>query len=135
MRPELALTLVHRGLLERQAPVASGALPSSISGDPLAEGLHLCEQLGMHELGRRLLRPIPAEPQRRPGRSARVAGLSDRELEVLRLVAQGRTNREIAETLVLSEKTVARHLTNIFTKIGVGNRAGATAYALNHRLA
>ena len=56
-------------------------------------------------------------------------------LEVLGLVAQGRTNREIAAMLVLSEKTVARHLTNIFTKIGVENRAAATAFALHHGLA
>jgi len=89
----------------------------------------------MQELGRRMLSPAPAEAGRRPGRGARVAGLSERELEVLRLVAQGRTNREIAETLVLSEKTVARHLTNIFAKTGVENRAGAAAYALRHGLA
>jgi DNA-binding NarL/FixJ family response regulator len=56
-------------------------------------------------------------------------------VEVLRLVAQGWTNREIARALALSEKTVARHLTNIFTKLGVENRAGATAYALRHDLA
>jgi DNA-binding NarL/FixJ family response regulator len=64
-----------------------------------------------------------------------IAGLSDRELEVLRLVAQGRTNREIAEALVLSEKTVARHLTHIYTKTGVENRTGAAAFALRHNLA
>ncbi len=63
------------------------------------------------------------------------AGPSECELEVLRLVAQGRTNREIARALVLSEKTVARHLTTIFTKTGVENRAGAAAYALRHGLA
>jgi predicted ATPase/DNA-binding CsgD family transcriptional regulator len=139
MRPELALTLIQRGLLERQAPVASGALNASISSDPLAEGLRLAGELGMHELAGRLLRSIPSAPRRQPGRATANmlggAGLSDRELEVLRLVAQGRTNRDIAEVLVLSEKTVARHLTNIFTKIGVENRSGATAYALNHKLA
>ena len=135
MRPELALTLIQRGLLERKAPVPSGAFRASMPGDPPAEGLRLCAELGMHELGRRLLRPVPAEPRRHPGREARVAGLSDRELEVLGLVAQGRTNPEIAATLVLSEKTIARHLTNIFTKIGVENRAAATAFALHHGLA
>lgn len=135
MRPELALMLIQRGLLERHAPAAAGALPAALPGDPLAEGLRLCEELGMHELGRRLLRPAPAAPQRRAGRTARVDGLSDRELDVLRLVAQGRTNRQVAATLVLSEKTVARHLTNIFAKIGVENRSGATAYALHHGLA
>lgn len=56
--------------------------------------------------------------------------LSAREVEVVRLVAAGRTNREIAEALFLSEKTVARHVANIFTKLGVTNRAAATAYAV-----
>jgi len=60
---------------------------------------------------------------------AAAAGLTARQLQVVRLVAEGRTNREIAAALVLSEKTVARHLSNIFTKIGVPSRAAATAYA------
>jgi len=57
-----------------------------------------------------------------------------RELEVLRLVAAGRTNREIATALVISERTVERHLGNIFTKLGVPNRAAATAYAFDRGL-
>jgi len=61
-------------------------------------------------------------------------GLTARELEVLRLVATGRSNPQIAVELVLSEKTVARHLSNIFTKIDVGSRAAATAYAYEHHL-
>jgi DNA-binding CsgD family transcriptional regulator len=60
--------------------------------------------------------------------------LSDREVEVLRLVAQGRTNRQIGTRLRISEHTVARHLSNIFTKLGVGSRAAATAYAYEHHL-
>lgn len=56
-------------------------------------------------------------------------GLTEREAEVLRLVASGSSNRDIANALVLSEKTVARHLSNIFVKIGVSSRAAATAYA------
>ena len=56
-------------------------------------------------------------------------GLTARELEVLRLVATGASNRRIAETLFLSEKTVARHVANIFGKTGVSSRAAATAYA------
>lgn len=62
-------------------------------------------------------------------------GLSPREVEVLRLVATGSTNREIAAELVLSERTVERHVSNIFTKIAVTSRAGATAYAYEHHLA
>ena len=60
--------------------------------------------------------------------------LSSREREVLALVAQGHTNRAIAIRLFLSEKTVARHLSNIFAKLGVGSRAAATAYAYEHGL-
>ncbi|MGH3023310.1 MAG: LuxR C-terminal-related transcriptional regulator [Gaiellaceae bacterium] len=61
-------------------------------------------------------------------------GLSAREVEVLRLVATGRTNRAIAEELVISEKTVARHVSNIFTKLHVSSRSAATAYAHQHDL-
>jgi len=63
------------------------------------------------------------------------AGLTAREAEVLRLVAAGRTNRDIAVELVISEHTVARHLQNMFTKLGVSSRAGATAFAFEHGLA
>jgi pimeloyl-ACP methyl ester carboxylesterase/DNA-binding CsgD family transcriptional regulator len=60
--------------------------------------------------------------------------LSAREVEVLRLVAEGKTNREIAEELVISERTVMNHLSHIFIKTGAENRAGATAYAFRHGL-
>jgi DNA-binding CsgD family transcriptional regulator len=62
------------------------------------------------------------------------AGLTAREIEVLGLVAAGKTNRAIAGELVISEKTVARHVSNIFTKLGVPSRAAATAYAYEHKL-
>jgi DNA-binding CsgD family transcriptional regulator len=62
------------------------------------------------------------------------AGLSAREVQVLRLVAAGRTNRQVAAELVLSEHTVARHLQNAFGKIGVSSRAAAVAYAVEHGL-
>ncbi|HSK90884.1 MAG TPA: LuxR C-terminal-related transcriptional regulator [Euzebyales bacterium] len=62
-------------------------------------------------------------------------GLTERECEVLRLVAAGRTNRQIAEALVLSEHTVARHLSNIFTKLDVSSRTAAAAFAFEHDLA
>jgi DNA-binding NarL/FixJ family response regulator len=61
-------------------------------------------------------------------------GLTARELEVLRLVAAGKTNRTIATDLFLSEKTVARHVSNIFAKLRVSSRAAATAHAYEHDL-
>lgn len=61
-------------------------------------------------------------------------GLTAREAEVLRLVATGRSNPEIAAALFLSEKTVARHLSNIFTKLDVASRTAAAAYAFDHGL-
>jgi DNA-binding NarL/FixJ family response regulator len=61
-------------------------------------------------------------------------GLSPRELDVIRLVAAGRSNAAIAAELFLSEKTVARHLSNIFGKLGVGSRTAAAAYAYEHDL-
>jgi len=65
---------------------------------------------------------------------SRPAGLTEREVEVLRLVARGLSNNEIAAELFLSAKTVSRHLSNIFTKIGVTSRASATAFAFEHQL-
>src|SRR4051794_6303413 len=61
-------------------------------------------------------------------------GLSQRELEVLRLVAAGKSNRDIAASLVISEHTVARHVQNIFAKLGLVTRAAATAFAFEHDL-
>lgn len=61
-------------------------------------------------------------------------GLTERELEVLRLIATGNRNREIAQQLVVSEHTVARHVQNIFTKLGVSSRTAASAFAFEHHL-
>ena len=61
-------------------------------------------------------------------------GLTRPELEILRLLARGKTNRGIAQELVISEKTVASHVSHIFTKLGVTSRSAATAYAYDHDL-
>lgn len=74
-----------------------------------------------------------AELSRQPTSTA-PGGLTRREVDVLKLVATGVTNRDVAETLVISEKTVARHLSNIFGKLGISSRASATAYAYEHDL-
>lgn len=107
-----------------------------------------CEALGDHDTAelerdaaRAVFEHLGAAPQL--SRLARLGtsggrfpgGLTPREAEVLRLVAGGATNREIAATLVISEKTVARHLNNMFTKLGVSSRTAATAYAYEHGLA
>jgi DNA-binding CsgD family transcriptional regulator len=73
-----------------------------------------------------LARPTPGSPP---------APLTAREAEVVRLVARGRTNREIAAELFISDRTVARHLSNIFAKLGLSSRAAATAWAYEHGLA
>jgi DNA-binding NarL/FixJ family response regulator len=66
--------------------------------------------------------------------SDRPAGLTAREAEVLRLIAAGNSNRDVAGTLVLSQHTVARHVQNIYAKLGVSSRAAATAFAVEHQL-
>jgi DNA-binding CsgD family transcriptional regulator len=70
---------------------------------------------------------------RKPAPKA-AGGLTGREVQLLRLVAAGKTNRTIAAELVLSERTVDRHVSNIFAKLGVSSRAAATAYAYEHQL-
>jgi DNA-binding NarL/FixJ family response regulator len=78
--------------------------------------------------------PARVEVERLLG-AGRPDGLTARELEVLKLVAAGRTNPEIAAELFLSEKTVARHLSNIFAKTNVTSRTAAAAYAFQNQLA
>jgi DNA-binding CsgD family transcriptional regulator len=91
------------------------------------------------EAARRALEELGARPDlerlARLSGSARPGGLSRREVEVLALVAAGKTNRAIAAELVISEKTVARHVSNIFTKLELSSRAEATGYAYKHGLA
>jgi DNA-binding NarL/FixJ family response regulator len=90
-----------------------------------AAASRMFEQLGARPDLDRLKSAPAAENQAR---------LTRRELQVLRLVATGRTNRAIADELRLSEATVARHLSNIFNKLDVSSRAAATAYAFEHDL-
>ena len=80
-----------------------------------AQAAETYERLGAH-------RPAAEAPD----------GLTSRECEVLALVAEGRSNRDISETLFISDRTVARHMTNIFHKIGVSSRTQAARYAIDH---
>ena len=75
-----------------------------------------------------------ADSLTRRAASVDARGLTPRELQVLRLLAAGRTNKAIAAELVLSERTVDRHVSNIFTKLGVSSRTAATAYAYKQQL-
>jgi HD-GYP domain-containing protein (c-di-GMP phosphodiesterase class II) len=76
-----------------------------------------------------------AGPMDRPATQVYPAGLTTREVEVLRLVVRGLSNRQIASSLVLAPKTVGHHVENIYAKIDVSTRVGATLYAIEHGLA
>lgn len=105
-------------------------------------------ELGDHDTGEmeldaacRVFQQVGAKPDlarvaalRRKARPDTASRLTARELQVLRLLAAGKTNRAIAQDLGISEKTVARHVSNIFTKLGLATRAAAAAYAYQHHL-
>jgi DNA-binding NarL/FixJ family response regulator len=130
-----SLREAQRAWLELDAPYevartrALASAACAVLGDEEAAALErtaageLFEGLGAAR--DRALLGVPARPAH---------GLSRRELEVLRLVAGGKTNREIGSTLVISEHTVARHVQNIYAKLGVSSRAAATAFAFEHGL-
>jgi DNA-binding NarL/FixJ family response regulator len=141
--PEAALDALHaacRGWQDLEAPYEASqtrvliALACRTVGDPDAADLErdaartVFERLGaapaLARLAELIARPTSHDP----------IPVTAREVEVLRLVAAGRTNRQIAESLAISERTVERHLGNIFTKLDVPNRAAATAYAYDHGL-
>jgi DNA-binding NarL/FixJ family response regulator len=108
----------------------------------------VCEQRGDLDgrrleivTARRIFAELGAEPDlariAAPSERAsprRFGSLSEREAQVLRLLAAGKTNRAIADELFISERTVARHVSNIFDKLGVSSRSGATAWAFQHHL-
>jgi class 3 adenylate cyclase/DNA-binding NarL/FixJ family response regulator len=115
---EIATAHTLLGQALRQSGDDAGAAES------FAAATELFEEIGAQLDARRLDEAKPVLP----------AGLTIREVEVLRLVAAGMTNNEIAAALYLSVKTVSRHLSNIFTKIDVTSRAAATAFAFEHQL-
>lgn len=117
---EVATARLLLGQARRGVGDEDGAIASFLAAAAIFE------QLGAEldiRATRDLQRPAPAP-----------SGLTEREAQVLRLVAAGRSNKAIAATLFLSERTVARHLSNIFAKIGVASRSAATAYAFERGL-
>lgn len=133
----------------REAAAAWGRLDAPYEQARARELIGLaCREVDDHDTAglelaaaRRVFEQVGAVPDRErveslrpPGQEPMPGGLTAREAEVLRLVASGATNRAVADELVISEKTVERHLSNIFVKLGLANRAAATAWAYEHGL-
>jgi ATP/maltotriose-dependent transcriptional regulator MalT len=130
-RPEMAwVGCEYADVLLQQAGPGDGAKARSL----LEESLTVAQNLGMLPLTQRIgscrdrlesqLNDAPPYPD----------SLTQREVEVLRLLAQGRSNSQISQELVVAEGTTRRHVANIYQKIGVSNRAEATRYALREGL-
>ena len=94
-------------------------------------------QVQLHpDIARKLMSAVAAQEEPAGSRAPTVLGeLTERELEVLRLIAEGLSNREIADKLVISDKTVKTHVSSILSKLHLGDRTQAAIYALRHGLA
>jgi two-component system, NarL family, nitrate/nitrite response regulator NarL len=121
-----ALQLGARGVVLKDAAVAhlSACIRAVMQGQYWLEGRPVQNLV-------QVLRDLTAQTALPPRKTF---GLTARELEVVALITEGSTNKHIAETFGISEETVKRHLTNIFNKIGVGNRLELALFALNHQL-
>jgi len=118
-----AVRVVHRGIYQLDPAVMSRVM-ASLGGAAGAQG--------------QAPDPAPAPPTREGGAfsssSLKHSGLTEREIEVLRLIAQGATNREIAGQLVISEGTVKNHISNILSRLGLRDRTQAAIYAREQAL-
>ena len=124
-RPELGWTCLHYGILLRdQLDDAAGAVAM------LAEAGQIADDLEMRPLAERVAREFGGGE-----RHTRPAGLTEREVAVLQLVAQGLANKEVAAELGIATNTVAVHLRNIFDKTGAKSRTEAAMFATRHGLA
>ncbi len=118
---------------------ASGYLLKDIPAQDLAKAVHLAHH-GVYQLEPSIAGKLvgalsnvkPAFPQ--PAPPTQIADLTEREVEVLRLIATGATNREIADTLVISEGTVKNHVSNILSRLALRDRTQAAIYAREHGL-
>ena len=126
-RPEQAWTCCDWS----DALIQKGSTDSRLRAQELlAEGLAISEELGMGPLTERITGWL-AELQ---ASAVYPDGLTRREVEVLRALAGGKTNQELADALFISRKTAAKHITNILAKTGTGNRTEAAHYATEHGL-
>jgi len=134
LRPELARTLWAQATCE----LARGGQENiTHATNLLKRALTLFEELQMTDAVGRIrnqLHTFSRQPHRSSPRSL-PADLTASEAKVLQLVVEGKSNRQIAQELGLSEKTVANHLTHVFNKTNSENRAAAAAFAIRHRIA
>jgi DNA-binding NarL/FixJ family response regulator len=139
-RPDIAATL-HATMT--RVPASTEHVPDLTElGDRLAaklgpainEATTAGQAMDLSQAAAYALAEIEIARAERAGRSAsaRPGGLTRRELEILRLIADGLTTREIAERLFISAKTADRHIQNMYTKIGTSSRATATRWAIDH---
>jgi DNA-binding CsgD family transcriptional regulator len=129
---------VYRVEYERSVSAASTQLGEKVFAEAWAEGRTLTPEQALSAQGQGTIpAPTPTETSSTSATTALAsspAGLSSREVEVLRLVAQGLTNAQIADQLDISPRTVNTHLMSIYGKIQVFSRSGATRYAMEHKL-
>ena len=128
---------VHRTNYEQTMALARTALGEQAFRAAWAEGRIMTPEQALVVLGQAMLpTPMPARPKAAPTipSSPTPAGLTAREVEVLRLLAQGWTDAQIAEHLVISPRTVNHHTTSLYSKLGVSSRAAATRFAHEHHV-
>jgi HD-GYP domain-containing protein (c-di-GMP phosphodiesterase class II) len=140
----------HRGCRAHDIAAAARVLAGADAFQAMTQARPHREPLTPEQAGEELVRDsragrldtdvvaavLAAAGQRRPGRrrDLRPAGLSEREIEVLRLVAEGCSNPQIAKRLYISRRTAEHHVQHVYTKIGVSSRAAAALFALEHDL-
>ncbi len=115
---------------------ASSYLLKDVSPDDLVEAIravHRGEARLHPDVARKLMDAVRSEPHP-PPRESSLDELTERERDVLRLIAQGRTNSEIAQQLVISDKTVKTHVSNVLSKLHLDDRTQLAIYAIKHRL-
>ncbi len=137
-RPELAWSCYDYANMLIQTVGAHSRAPLQDAREKaislLDEALAVSTELGMKPLMEKVV-ALKEQVEAKPIKSPQYPdGLTEREVEVLRLITQGKSNREIGEALFIASNTVARHVSNIFSKTNSANRAEATAYAARHEL-
>jgi HD-GYP domain-containing protein (c-di-GMP phosphodiesterase class II) len=137
----------HRGATSAEVPVEARLLAVADAFQAMTQTRPQRPALTLEEAARAIessaaaglfdpdcARAVVVAADERPSRTRWPEGLSDREVEVLRLVARGMSNREVAAELVISRRTAEHHVQHIYAKIGVSTRAAAALFAMEHGL-